>query len=68
MHTSIIQGSRRTRLRRIVPVLAALAAAPVAAQNDLPLHLFAYDRAAPYWHCFLGLERYWRKRAEHASA
>jgi glyoxylase-like metal-dependent hydrolase (beta-lactamase superfamily II) len=24
----------------------------------------AYDRAAPYWHCFLGLERYWRKRRE----
>lgn len=24
----------------------------------------AYDRAAPYWHCFRGLERYWRKRAE----
>lgn len=22
-----------------------------------------YDRAAPYWHCYLGLERYWRKRA-----
>ena len=24
----------------------------------------AYDRAAPYWHCYLGLERYWRKRRE----
>lgn len=24
----------------------------------------AYDRAAPYWHCYLGLERYWRKRLQ----
>ena len=24
----------------------------------------AYDRAAPYWHCYLGLEQYWRKRLE----
>ncbi len=47
MHTSIIHRSSRLRLRTIVPLLAALAAAPVAAQNDLPLHLFAYDRAAP---------------------
>jgi hypothetical protein len=28
----------------------------------------AYDRAAPYWHCFRGLERYWRKRAEASAA
>jgi glyoxylase-like metal-dependent hydrolase (beta-lactamase superfamily II) len=27
----------------------------------------AYARAAPYWHCFLGLERYWRKRREAAA-
>ena len=27
-----------------------------------------YDRAAPYWHHFLGLERYWRKRREAAAA
>ncbi len=26
-----------------------------------------YDRAAPYWHHFRGLERYWRKRREAAS-
>ena len=25
-----------------------------------------YDRAAPYWHHYLGLERYWRKRREAA--
>ena len=28
----------------------------------------AYDRAAPYWHCYLGLERYWRKRLEAIGA
>jgi glyoxylase-like metal-dependent hydrolase (beta-lactamase superfamily II) len=27
----------------------------------------AYDRAAPYWHCYRGLERYWRKRSEAAA-
>ena len=26
----------------------------------------AYDYAAPYSQCFLGLERYWRKRREHS--
>jgi len=28
----------------------------------------AYDRAAPYWHCYRGLERYWRKRHEAGMA
>jgi glyoxylase-like metal-dependent hydrolase (beta-lactamase superfamily II) len=28
----------------------------------------AYDRAAPYWHHFRGIERYWRKRREAAAA
>jgi dienelactone hydrolase len=37
----------RPRLRVLVPLLSALAAAPACAQDDLPLHLFAYDRAAP---------------------
>ena len=27
-----------------------------------------YDRAAPLWHTFRGLERYWRKRREAARA
>ena len=27
-----------------------------------------YDRAAPLWHHYLGLERYWRKRRETAAA
>jgi uncharacterized protein len=35
------------RLRALVPLLAALAAAPAGAQEEPPLHLFAYDRAAP---------------------
>ena len=26
-----------------------------------------YDRAAPYWHHFRGIERYWRKRREAAA-
>ena len=27
-----------------------------------------YDRAAPYWHHYKGIERYWRKRRESAPA
>lgn len=48
------------------PTFVAAARADVAAAE--PGEADAYDRAAPYWHCFLGLERYWRKRAEAASA
>jgi glyoxylase-like metal-dependent hydrolase (beta-lactamase superfamily II) len=44
------------------PTFVAAARADVAAAE--PGEAEAYDRAAPYWHCFLGLERYWRKRAE----
>jgi glyoxylase-like metal-dependent hydrolase (beta-lactamase superfamily II) len=42
------------------PTFVAAARADVAASD--PEELEAYARAAPYWHCFLGLERYWRKR------
>jgi hypothetical protein len=28
----------------------------------------AYDRAAPLWHTYRGLERYWRKRREAAAS
>jgi glyoxylase-like metal-dependent hydrolase (beta-lactamase superfamily II) len=44
----------------------AAARADVAAAE--PGDADAYDRAAPYWHCFVGLERYWRKRAEAVAA
>jgi glyoxylase-like metal-dependent hydrolase (beta-lactamase superfamily II) len=43
----------------------AAARADVVASD--PDEVEAYDHAAPYWHCFLGLERYWRKRAEAAT-
>jgi len=36
-------------------------------QTDLDL-ADEYDRAAPYWHHFRGIERYWRKRREAAAA
>ena len=32
-----------------------------------PDEVDAYDHAAPYDQCFLGLERYWRKRGESAA-
>lgn len=48
------------------PTFVAAARADVAAAK--PGEAEAYDRAAPYWHCYLGLERYWRKRAEVTAA
>ncbi len=48
------------------PTFVAAARADVLASD--PDEVDAYDRAAPYWHCFLGLERYWRKRAETSTA
>jgi glyoxylase-like metal-dependent hydrolase (beta-lactamase superfamily II) len=44
------------------PTFVAAARADVAALD--PEDVDAYGRAAPYSHCFLGLERYWRKRME----
>jgi len=48
------------------PTFVAAARADVAASD--PDDAEAYDRAAPYWHCYLGLERYWRKRLEAIGA
>ena len=44
------------------PTFVAAARADVRSSD--PDEVDAYDNAAPYWHCFRGLERYWRKRAE----
>jgi glyoxylase-like metal-dependent hydrolase (beta-lactamase superfamily II) len=45
--------------------VAAARADVLASEPD---EVEAYDRAAPYWQCFVGLERYWRKRAETLTA
>jgi glyoxylase-like metal-dependent hydrolase (beta-lactamase superfamily II) len=44
----------------------AAARADVAASD--PDEAGIYDVAAPFWHCFRGLERYWRKRSERAAS
>ncbi|MBA2296131.1 MAG: MBL fold metallo-hydrolase [Actinobacteria bacterium] len=44
-----------------------VAAARADVRASDPEEVDVYDRAAPYWHCFRGLERYWRKRAEAAA-
>jgi glyoxylase-like metal-dependent hydrolase (beta-lactamase superfamily II) len=48
------------------PTFVAAARADVTASD--PEDADAYERAAPYWHCYLGLERYWRKRSEARTA
>ena len=48
------------------PTFVAAARADIVASD--PDEVETYDRSAPYSHCYLGLERYWRKRAEGASA
>ena len=44
----------------------AAARADVAASD--PEEVEAYERAAPYWHHFQGIERCWRKRREAGVA
>ncbi len=44
------------------PTFSAAARADLAHSD--PTEADAYARAAPFWHCHAGLERYWRKRAE----
>jgi len=48
------------------PTFIAAARADVVRSD--PEEAEAYVRAAPLWHCYLGLERYWRKRAEAMTA
>jgi hypothetical protein len=35
-------------------------------QTDLEF-VDEYDRAAPFWHHYRGIERYWRKKGERAE-
>ena len=70
-HLEAMRETMRSWAQRVAhgmdePTFVAAARADVAASD--PDETDAYDRAAPYWHCFLGLERYWRKRAEAANA
>jgi glyoxylase-like metal-dependent hydrolase (beta-lactamase superfamily II) len=48
------------------PTFIAAARADIASSD--PGLDEVYDRAAPLWHTYLGLERYWRKRREAAAS
>lgn len=70
-HLAALRETLRVWAERVAhgmdePTFVAAARADVMASD--PLDADAYDRAAPYGHCFLGLERYWRKRREAAEA
>ena len=70
-HLTALRATMRSWADRVghgmdEPTFVAAARAEVAASD--PDDADAYDRAAPYWHCFLGLERYWRKRLEATHA
>ena len=45
-----------------------VAAARFDVEQSDPELFELYDRAAPLWHHYLGLERYWRKRRGSAAA
>ena len=47
------------------PTFCAAARADVAASD--PEEADHYGHVVPYWHGYLGLERYWRKRREAAA-
>jgi len=68
-HVDDLRGTMHAWAERVAhgmdeQTFVAAARADVLASD--PDEVEAYDRAAPYWHCFLGLERYWRKRSEAA--
>ena len=70
-HLDDLRGTMHAWAERVAhgmdeQTFVAAARADVLASD--PDEVEAYDRAAPYWHCFLGLERYWRKRSEAAPA
>jgi glyoxylase-like metal-dependent hydrolase (beta-lactamase superfamily II) len=70
-HLAVLRETMQSWSERVAhgmdeATFVAAARADVTASD--PDEVEAYDRAAPYWHCFLGLERYWRKRAEAAHA
>jgi glyoxylase-like metal-dependent hydrolase (beta-lactamase superfamily II) len=69
-HLAVLRETMHAWAERVAhgmdePTFVAAARADVAASD--PEEAAAYDRAAPYGHCYLGLERYWRKRAEAAA-
>jgi glyoxylase-like metal-dependent hydrolase (beta-lactamase superfamily II) len=48
------------------PTFCAAARADVAASD--PGDVDRYDSFIPFWHCYRGLERYWRKRHQSTAA
>jgi len=69
-HLKVLRETMRSWAERVAhgmdeATFVAAARADVLASD--PDEVEAYDRAAPYWHCFLGLERYWRRRTEAAT-
>ena len=66
-HLDALRGTMRSWADRVghgmdEETFVAAARADVAASD--PEDADAYDRAAPYLQCYLGLERYWRKMLE----
>lgn len=57
--------SKRVRDGIDEAAFVAAASADVAASD--PELVGVYERAAPYGHCFAGLDRYWRRRREAAG-
>jgi glyoxylase-like metal-dependent hydrolase (beta-lactamase superfamily II) len=47
------------------PTFSAAARADVGSSD--PGEEDRYEHVVPFWHCYLGLERYWRKRREAAA-
>jgi glyoxylase-like metal-dependent hydrolase (beta-lactamase superfamily II) len=69
-HLAALRGTLRSWAKRVEDGMDertfAAAARYDVAQVD-PELVDEYDRAAPFWHHFLGLERYWRKRRDAAA-
>jgi glyoxylase-like metal-dependent hydrolase (beta-lactamase superfamily II) len=69
-HLAELRGTLRAWSKRVEDGMderTFVAAARYDVERVDPELTDLYDRAAPFWHHFLGLERYWRKRREAAA-
>lgn len=70
-HLAALRGTLRSWAGRVEDGMdeeTFIAAARYDVEQTDPELVDLYDQAAPFWHHFRGIERYWRKRRERAAA
>ena len=70
-HLATLRGTLRSWAGRVEDGMdedTFIAAARYDVSQVDPELVESYDLAAPYWHHYRGIERYWRKRREAAAS